>query len=59
MEKVVKITSLHSQESDREYWAKKSPRERIEALEMLRQQQMEQPIDAQRVQRVYRIIKRK
>jgi len=63
MEKIVKKYHLKDPqqvEDEREYWRSKTPGERLAALEQLRRQYMKlKGIDAeQRVQRVYRIIKR-
>jgi len=38
MEKVVKITTNKSHNSDYLYWMSKSPTERLEAIEIIRQQ---------------------
>ncbi|HAD33256.1 MAG TPA: hypothetical protein DCF44_01955 [Chitinophagaceae bacterium] len=58
MEKVVKIINLKEKQSDFSYWQTKSPKERLEAIEMLRSQFMKFKKDVQpRLQRVCRIIK--
>jgi hypothetical protein len=58
MEKVVKIINLKEKQSDFSYWQTKSPKERLEAIEMLRSQLMKFKKDVQpRLQRVCRIIK--
>ncbi|WP_192823041.1 hypothetical protein [Rufibacter sp. LB8] len=57
MEKVVKIGKLKEQESDFQYWKKKTPQERLAALEVLRQQYMQFRKDVHpRLQRVYSVI---
>ena len=38
MEKVIKKTSMIEKQSDLEYWLTKTPQERLDALEFLRQQ---------------------
>ena len=61
MEKILKIVSLKDKNSDRSFWLLKSPLERLEAIEFLRNQFIEftgknvQP----RLQRVYTIINKK
>lgn len=58
MEKVVKITTLKEQTTDFAYWATKSPTERLEAVELLRQQYFSFNKNVQpRLQRVCRVIK--
>jgi hypothetical protein len=54
---------LHDHEAaiaaEREYWLSKTPEERLEALEFLRQQYIQIHYDTQpEFQRVYRIVKR-
>jgi hypothetical protein len=57
MDKVLKITSLKARESDYSYWMSKTPAERIEAIEVLRQQYMNFKKDVQPgLQRVCTII---
>ena len=63
MEKTVKKYHLkdpQQYEDEREYWRNKTPEERVMALEELRRQYCKSKgIDAdQRVQRVYKIVKR-
>lgn len=53
------INRKDSDKADWEYWQSKSHEERLEALELLRQQYMEANNVPQRLQRVCRIIKRK
>jgi hypothetical protein len=38
MEKVIKKTTTREKQSDLEYWLTKTPQERLDALEFLRQQ---------------------
>jgi hypothetical protein len=60
MEKnIVQINPLKSSKSNANYWKNKSVTERLEALEMLRQQYAAETDSPQRLQRVYRIIKQK
>ena len=57
MEKVVKIISLHDRSTDYLYWMSKSPIERLETIEILRQRYISGNNDIrQGLQRVYRII---
>lgn len=63
MEKTIKkyhIKDPQQYEDEREYWRSKTPEERLMALDQLRKQYMKlKGIDAeQRVQRVYKIVKR-
>ena len=58
MEKVLKIVSLKEQPSDYIYWLSRPITERLDAIEILRQQYLEFHKDVEpRLQRVYRIIK--
>ena len=60
MKKVLKIVQLKDRTSDYEYWITKTPKERLEALEMLRQHHINFNKDAwQGFQRVCRIINKK
>lgn len=61
MEKVVNKIGLHDKHnSDINYWLGKTPEERIDAIEFLRQQfNTDKNETEQRLQRVFRIIKRK
>ena len=61
MEKVLKIVSHNSTDSDRSYWMKKTPEELLEAIEFLRNQYIQYKYKDvhQRLQRVCRIIKEK
>lgn len=60
MEKALKIVSLHHKHSDLNYWLSKTPVERLEALEFLRQQYINFHYHVQpRLQRVCRIINKK
>ena len=57
MEKSLKIVQLKSKNTDFLYWSSKSEIERLQAVEMLRQQYINYKKDVQpRLQRVYRII---
>jgi hypothetical protein len=57
MEKVLRITTLKAKESDFLFWQSKTEKERLEAVELLRQQYIKFTKDAQpRLQRVCRII---
>ncbi len=57
MEKVLRITSLKEKNSDFAYWSTKSFQERLEAIEILRQQYFSLKKDVQpRLQRVCRVI---
>jgi hypothetical protein len=57
MEKVLKITSLKERSSDYGYWSTKSRIERLNSIEILRQQYFSLKKDVQpRLQRVCRII---
>ena len=57
MDKVLKITSLKSIQSDYAYWMSKSPAERIDAIEILRQQYMNFKKDVKpRLQRVCTVV---
>jgi hypothetical protein len=53
------IRPLHEQGNDREYWASKTPLERLEALEYMRQVMYGYAPLTDRVQRVYTIAKLK
>ena len=58
MEKVLKIVSLHEQSNDYEYWISRPVSERIDAIEILRNQYIQFRKDVEpRLQRVYRVIK--
>ncbi len=60
MEKVLKITSLKEKSSDFSYWSTRSVKERLETIEILRQQYLSLKKDVQpRLQRVCRIINQK
>lgn len=57
MEKVLKITSIKDNSSDFAYWSTKSFNERLDAIEILRQQYFRFKKDVQpRLQRVCRIV---
>jgi len=55
MVKNIKITTLKQQGNDKEYWATKTPKERLEALDFLRQQYIEFTNAPKRLQRVLKI----
>lgn len=60
MEKVLKITSIKEKQSDYSYWMTKTPQERLEAIEFLRQQYIKFKDDLQPgLQRVCRITNQK
>ena len=60
MEKVIKKTSLKEKQSDLEYWLSKTPQERLEALEFLRQQYISFNKNVQpRLQRVCTVTNQK
>jgi len=58
MEKVVNKYKLGEEPKDRDFWITKSPEERLETLELLRQQIYTKDDIKQGLQRVIRIIKR-
>jgi len=58
MEKVVNKYKLGEEPKESDYWLKKSPEERLIALEILRQQTYTEDDIKQGFQRVFRIIKR-
>ncbi len=58
MEKVIKIVNLKARNTDFKFWQTQSELQRLEAIEILRQQYINFRKDVQpRLQRVYRIIK--
>lgn len=64
MEKIIKIYDLkdpQQYEDEREYWKSKTPEEKLEALEHLRQQYMKlKGIDVEQgFQRVYKVIEQR
>lgn len=60
MEKVIKKTSTRDKQSDLEYWLTKTPQERLDALEFLRQQYINFNKNVQpRLQRVCTITNQK
>lgn len=60
MEKVIKKTTLKDSSSDLKYWLKKSPQERLDALEFLRQQYINFNKNAQPgLQRVCKVTNQK
>lgn len=57
MEKVLRIVSLHEQPSDYAYWTSRPVSERIDAIEILRDQYIKFKKDVQpRLQRICRIV---
>ena len=57
MDKSLKLISLHEKSNDRAFWMSKTPQERIDAIEFLRQQYQSVNNNAStRLQRVYTII---
>lgn len=60
MEKVLKITSVKEKQSDYSYWMTKTPQERLEAIEFLRQQYIKFKDDIQPgLQRFCKVTNRK
>jgi hypothetical protein len=59
MEKVVSRHPLKAQPRDTEYWLTRPVEERLEAVEVLRQDWLAaNPNVIQRLQRIYRVVKR-
>lgn len=57
MEKVIKITNLKEKGNDFAYWMSKTEQERLEAIELLREQYIKYNQNVQqRLQRVCRVI---
>jgi hypothetical protein len=57
VQKVVKIMSLHDNQTDYTFWLSRSIEKRLEALETLREQYIKWEYGTQQgLQRVYRII---
>lgn len=56
MDKTIKIVSFHQEQNDYQYWMKKSPLERLEAIEFLRQQYIKFRHANGRLQRVCSVI---
>ena len=57
MEKILKIVPLHEQPNDYEYWLSRPVSERINAIEILRNQYIKFRDVEPRLQRVCRVIK--
>ena len=58
MDKVLKIVSLRSKNSDFDFWQSKSYQDRLAAIELLREQYIKLQKNVQpRLQRVCRVIK--
>lgn len=58
MEKVVRIVRKDDAGFDADFWATKSSSERLAALERMRNQVLTKDGIRQRLQRVYRVVKR-
>jgi len=58
MEKVVKIVARNNAGVDHQHWAKQSSQNRIDALEILRNQQLTKNGIRQRLQRICRVVER-
>jgi len=57
MEKVVRIIDMKDDRGDREYWMSRTPAERIEAIDFLREQYMRFTGNVQHgLQRVCRVV---
>ena len=57
MEKVIRVVRLKDNANDAAFWMLKTPRERLEAIEFLREQYIKTlPNAQQRFQRVCRIV---
>ena len=57
MDKVVRIIDMHNDPGGRDFWLSKTPEERIEAIEILREQYVRFKGDVQQgLQRVCRIV---
>jgi hypothetical protein len=55
---VFKVTSLFDQSDEKEYWLSKTPEERLEAVELMRQIIYGYDPSATRLQRVFEITQR-
>jgi hypothetical protein len=55
---VFKVTSLFDQSDDKEYWLSKTPQERLEAVELMRQIIYGYDPTTTRLQRVFEIAQR-
>ena len=58
MEKVIKILKVQDTNTDYIFWSNKSPKERLEAIEFLRQQYIQFTNASQRFQKVCLIIRK-
>jgi hypothetical protein len=58
MQRKLKISTLHDQGTDLDYWLTKSVSERLNAIEFLRNQYIEYTNADKRLQRVCRITQR-
>ncbi|MEM1408796.1 MAG: hypothetical protein AAF149_14100 [Bacteroidota bacterium] len=59
MQKTIKKVSLGAEEPQYEYWSKRTFQERLNAIEILRQQYISFKNVKPGLQRVYRVIKQK
>ncbi len=59
IKKIVTVKDMKSRDDDNLFWKDKTPQERIDALEFLRQQYIEFTNAPQRLQRVLTIVKRR
>ncbi len=59
MEKVIKKYKLNEEPSDLSFWIEKTPKERLQALEILREHYIQFFLNGHRpgFQRIYRVIK--
>ncbi|CDI00837.1 putative Similarity [Candidatus Competibacter denitrificans Run_A_D11] len=57
MEKVLKIVPLHEQTNDYKYWISRPVSERIDAIEILRNQYIKLKGIEPRIQKVFRVIR--
>jgi hypothetical protein len=55
---VFKVASLFDQSDDKEYWLSKTPQERLEAVELMRQIIYGYDPSATRLQRVFEVTQR-
>jgi hypothetical protein len=59
MEKIVKIKYKNDKDSDLEYWLSKTPEERLQAVEILREQYIKTlSEDERRLKRILKVIER-
>ena len=55
--KIISVVSLKDKDDSREYWLSKSPQERIQAIEFLRQIMYGYDPSTTRLQRVFEVVK--